>query len=183
MAKKDKTMKKTLILTLFALMGMGAMAQEKIHWMSFEEAVERCATEPKMVFIDVYTDWCGWCKRMDQNTFSNPVIAKYMNEHFYAVKLDAETSDTITFQGKKYYGFVRPDGRNGSHGLARALLNGKLSYPSYVIMNEEMRILQVIGGYQAPNKFEPMIHFFGDEAYKAMSGEEFLKDFRSELKD
>ena len=78
-------MKKTLIIALFALMSMSAMAQEKIQWMSFEDAVERCAKEPKMVFIDVYTDWCGWCKRMDQSTFANPVIAKYMNEHFYAV--------------------------------------------------------------------------------------------------
>ena len=174
-------MKKALIITLFALLGMSAMAQEKINWMSIEEAAERCAKEPKMVFIDVYTDWCGWCKRMDRSTFANPVIAKYMNEHFYAVKFDAETLDTITFQGQQYVGFVREDGKKGSHRLARTLLNGRMSYPSYVIMNEEMRTLQVIGGYQTEQQFEPMIHFFGDGAYKIMSGEDFLKDFKSEL--
>jgi thioredoxin-related protein len=65
--------------------------------------------------------------------------------------------------------------------LARTLLNGRMSYPSYVIMNEEMRTLQVIGGYQTEQQFEPMIHFFGDGAYKVMSGEDFLKDFKSEL--
>ena len=174
-------MKKLVILTLFAMMAIGAKAQEAIQWMSIEEAEARCAEEPKMVFIDVYTDWCGWCKRMDKDNFSNPVIAKYMNEHFYAVKLNAETSDTITFQGQQYVGYVRPDGRNGSHRLAHALLRGKMSYPSYVIMNEEMQTLQVIGGYQRVEAFEPMIHFFGDEAYKVMSGEDFLKDFKSEL--
>ena len=176
-------MKKTLIIALFALMGMSAMAQEKIQWMSFEDAVERCAKEPKMVFIDVYTDWCGWCKRMDQSTFSNPVIAKYMNEHFYAVKFDAERQDTLFFQGKQFVGVMRPDGRKGSHQLAHALLKGKMSYPSYVIMNEEMKIIQVIGGYQDAKNFEPMIHYFGDEAYKTMSGEAFLKNFMSELED
>ena len=176
-------MKKAIIITLFALLGMSGIAQEKINWMSIEEAAERCAKEPKMVFIDVYTDWCGWCKRMDKDTFSNPVIAKYMNEHFYAVKLNAETTDTITFQGKQYFGYVRPDGKNGSHRLARTLLNGKLSYPSYVIMNEEMHTLQVIGGYQKAEVFEPMIHFFGDGAYKVMSGDDFLKDFKSELEE
>ena len=176
-------MKKTLIITLFALIGISALAQEKerINWISFEEAVERCADQPKMVFIDVYTDWCGWCKRMDASTFANPVIAKYMNEHFYCVKFDAERQDTLTFFGRQYVGNMRPDGRRGAHQLARALLRGKLSYPSYVIMNEEMRAIQVIGGYQEATQFEPMIHFFGDEAYKAMSGEEFLKDFKSEL--
>ena len=162
-------------------MGMSAMAQEKINWMSIEAAEARCAKEPKMVFIDVYTDWCGWCKRMDASTFANPVIAQYMNEHFYCVKFDAERQDTLTFQGKQFVGNMRPDGRKGSHQLAQALLKGKMSYPSYVIMNEEMKAIQVIGGYQEAKQFEPMIHYFGDEAYKAMSGEDFLKDFKSEL--
>ena len=176
-------MKKLLFIALFALIGMSAIAQESIQWMSIEEAEARCIKEPKMIFIDVYTDWCGWCKRMDRDTFSNPVIAKYMNEHFYAVKLNAETSDTITFQGKQYVGYVREDGRNGSHRLARTLLNGRMSYPSYVIMNEEMQTLQVIGGYQKVQVFEPMIHFFGDGAYKVMNSNDFLKDFKSELEE
>jgi len=176
-------MRKILIIALFAMISVCSMAQEKIQWMSFEDAVERCAKEPKMVFIDVYTDWCGWCKRMDQSTFANPVIAKYMNEHFYAVKLNAETSDTITFRGQQYVGYVREDGRNGSHRLARALLNGKLSYPSYILMNEELQVLQVIGGYQKAQQFEPMIHFFGDKAYMVMNSNDFLKDFKSELEE
>ena len=176
-------MKKILIITLFAMMGMSATAQETIQWMGIEEAEARCAKAPRMIFIDVYTDWCGWCKRMDKDTFSNPVIAKYMNEHFYAVKFDAERQDTLTFQGRQFVGATRPDGRKGAHQLAHALLKGKMSYPSYVIMNDEMKIIQVIGGYQDAKNFEPMIHYFGDEAYKTMSGEDFLKDFKSELED
>ena len=176
-------MRRTLIITLFALMGMSAMAQDKINWMSIEEAEARCIEEPKMVFIDVYTDWCGWCKRMDHNTFDHPVIANYMNEHFYNVKFNAEISDTITFKGQQYVGYVRPDGRIGSHRLAHALLRGKMSYPSYVIMNEEMQVLQVIGGYHEPKVFEPMIHFFGDGAYKIMNSNDFQKDFKSELEE
>ena len=174
-------MKKLLIITLLSLIGATAFAQEKIQWMSFEEAVERCAEQPKMVFIDVFTDWCGWCKRMDQSTFANPVIAKYMNEHFYAVKFDAERQDTVSFQGRQYLNVMRPDGRKGSHQLAYALLKGKMSYPSYVIMDEQMQTIQVIGGYMEAKQFEPMIHFFGDKAYKSMSGEDFLKEFKSEL--
>ena len=176
-------MKKLLILMLLAFIGTATYAQEKIQWMSFEEAMERCASEPKMVFIDVYTDWCGWCKRMDQNTFAHPLIAKYMNEHFYAVKFDAERQDTVVYQGHQFVGYMRPDGRRGSHQLAKALLKGKMSYPSYVIMNENQQPLQVVGGYMDPQQFEPLMHYFGDGVYKVMSGEDFLKDFKSELEE
>ena len=54
------------------------------------------------MFIDVYTDWCGWCKRMDASTFKDPTVAAYLNANFYPVKLNAETRDTITFNGKTY---------------------------------------------------------------------------------
>lgn len=177
-------MKKSIILAIFALLTFGTKAQEKaetIKWMDFNEAIEACKQEPKMIFIDVFTDWCGWCKRMDASTFKNPVIAKYMSEKFYAVKFDAERTDTIVFSGYTFTGVTRPDGRKGAHQLAAALLHNKLSYPSYVLMDENFQILQVIGGYQEAKQFEPMIHFFGDKAYKTMSGDDFLKDFKSEL--
>lgn len=174
-------MKKTLIIALFALICMNARAQDSINWVDFSEAIEASKNQPKKIFIDVYTDWCGWCKRMDQTTFRNPVIAKYMNEHFYAVKFDAERTDTIVFKGYTFTGGTRPDGRKGVHQLAQAMLKDKISYPSYVLMDENAQILQVIGGYQEAKQFEPIIHFFGDEAYKRMSGDEFLKDFKSEL--
>uniref|UniRef100_A0A3Q2YUK7 Spermatogenesis-associated protein 20-like TRX domain-containing protein n=1 Tax=Hippocampus comes TaxID=109280 RepID=A0A3Q2YUK7_HIPCM len=49
----------------------------------------------KKVFIDIYTDWCGWCKKMDKDTFQNPEVAAYMNENFLMVKMDAEGKDPI----------------------------------------------------------------------------------------
>ena len=177
-------MKKLLTVAIFALLTLCAKAQEKpeaIKWMDFDEAINACKQEPKLIFIDVFTDWCGWCKKMDASTFKNPVIAKYMNEKFYAVKFNAERTDTIVFNGYTFTGVTRSDGRKGAHQLAAALLRNKLSYPSYVLMDENFQILQVIGGYQEAQQFEPMIHFFGDKAYKSMSGDDFLKDFKSEL--
>ena len=177
-------MKKLLTVVIFALLTLCAKAQEKpeaIKWMDFDEAINACKQEPKLIFIDVFTDWCGWCKKMDASTFKNPVIAKYMNEKFYAVKFNAERTDTIVFNGYTFTGITRSDGRKGTHQLAAALLRNKLSYPSYVLMDENFQILQVIGGYQEAQQFEPMIHFFGDKAYKSMSGDDFMKDFKSEL--
>lgn len=73
-----------------------------INWLSLEEADSLYKTQPKPMFIDVYTDWCGWCKRMDATTFQDPNVAAYLNNNFYPVKLNAETQRAINFNGKLY---------------------------------------------------------------------------------
>lgn len=174
---------KTCFLTIMlVVMGTSVAAQDaKIKWMTFEEAIEANRKQPKKIFIDVFTDWCGWCKRMDQTTFDNPVVAHYMNEHFYAVKFDAERADTIHFVGHEFVGTTQPNGRKGTHQLAYALLNGKMSYPSYVIMNEQNKIIQVVSGYQDVRGFEPMLHFFAENAFMTTEWTKFMDSFQSEL--
>lgn len=75
----------------------------EIHWItSIDELQAKMAQNPKKVYFDIYTGWCGWCKKMDATTFQNPALIKYMNANYYAVKLDAERQDVIHFQGKEY---------------------------------------------------------------------------------
>src|SRR4051812_22903851 len=75
---------------------------DAIHWMSITDAYHKSVSDTvkKKVFIDVYTQWCGWCKRMDASTFEDPSVVAYMNTHFYPVKLDAEVKDTIVLGDK-----------------------------------------------------------------------------------
>ena len=54
--------------------------QGQIKWTSFEDAIKKYQQQPKEIFIDVYTDWCGWCKKMDKTTYKNDVIVKYIND-------------------------------------------------------------------------------------------------------
>ncbi len=175
-------MNKFLITTILLLTLGKLSAQEtdiKIKWYTFEEAIELQAKEPKKVFIDVYTDWCGWCKKMDANTFSHPIIAKYMNENFYAVKFNAEGTEPVMFQGVK---FINPkDGRNKSHQLAQALLNGKMSYPSYVFMNEKSELITIVPGYMEAKDFEPILHFFAEDKFLSQDWKTFSEKFRSEI--
>ena len=59
-----------------------AKAVTPVKWYSLEEAVALQKKKPKKIFIDMYTDWCGWCKRMDATTFTDPAVSAYLNENF-----------------------------------------------------------------------------------------------------
>ena len=147
------------------LVGLQANAQD-IKWLSWDEAVKLSQTDakPKKMFVDVYTDWCGWCKKMDKDTFQHPDVSKYMQDNFYMVKLDAEGKDPIEYNGKTFK-FV-PSGRNGYHELAAALLQGQLSYPTVVFLDEEMNMLSPVPGYQKVEPFMQIAKYFGDNIYK-----------------
>ena len=125
---------------LFLLSSSTVLGQE-VQWLSWEEAAQLATTEenPKKIFIDVYTDWCGWCKKMDKDTFQNAEVAAYMTENFYMVKLDGEGKDPINFKGKTFK-YVA-SGKRGYHEFALALLQGRLSYPTVVFLDENLKAL------------------------------------------
>ena len=87
-----------LILVLIALYTLSYSQSEKhkVKWYTLEEAQKLNAKNPKKIIIDVYTDWCGWCKKMDQATFGNPAIAKYLNDNYYPVKCTNFTRKLIS---------------------------------------------------------------------------------------
>ena len=146
---------------------------QEVAWISWDEAVEKASTDaqPKKIFVDVYTDWCGWCKKMDKDTFRNPEVAAYMSENFYMVKLDAEQKDPIEFRGNTY-SFVA-SGRRGYHQLAAALLQGQMSYPTVVFLDESLNMLSPVPGYQKPENFLRIARYFGEEIDKDTSWESY----------
>lgn len=167
---KKKVLFPALLIAVFTLSSLKA---QELKWMSWDEAVALASIEknPKKVFIDVYTDWCGWCKRMDADTFQNPEVAAYMSENFYMVKLDGEQKEPIEYKGKTYT-FV-PSGRNGYHQLAAALLQGRLSYPTVVFLDENLQMLSPVPGYQKPDAFLKIARYFGENIYKEKDWESY----------
>ncbi len=166
-------MKQYYFLALFILtFVLGGTTHElkaqQVNWLSWQEATELARAEgnAKKIFIDVYTDWCGWCKRMDKDTFQNPQVAAYMNENFYMVKMDGEGKEPIEFKGKTYT-YV-PSGRRGYHQFAAALLQGRLSYPTVVFLDEQFNMLSPVPGYQKPGPFLNIARYFGEDIYKEL---------------
>jgi len=126
-----------------------------IHWYTLEEALAANEAKPKKIFIDMYTDWCGWCKVMDQKTFTNADVITKLNADYYPVKFNAEQEAPVNFNGRSYK-FI-PSGRKGIHELAYTLLDRKPSYPSFVVLDENLDRLNIIKGYLTPDRFLPQI--------------------------
>lgn len=163
---------RSILLVLVMVFGLSANAQE-VEWLSWNEAAELAASDkkPKKIFVDIYTDWCGWCKKMDKDTFQNAEVAAYMADNFYMVKLDGEGKEDIEFKGKTFK-FV-PSGRKGYHEFAAALMQGKMSYPTTVFLDEEMNMLSPVPGYQKPKPFLNIAKYFGDNIYKSKDWKEY----------
>ena len=150
---------------------------ELVNWLTFEEALEKSKIEKRKIFIDVYTDWCGWCKVMDKKTFSEATVANYLNEKYYAVKLNAEQTEDILFRDHTFK-FV-PNGRRGYHELAVWLLQGKLSYPTVVFLDEDFNPIQPLPGYREPKDIHPILTFFGEDQHKQMAWKDYQSVYES----
>ena len=169
-----------IFLALSPLLINASLAQEtEVKWYSFEEAIELNKTQHRKIFIDVYTDWCGWCKKMEATTFEHPDISKILNTEYYAVKFDAQTYDTISFAGRQ---FINEGGRSRSpHQLAIALLQGRMSYPSVVYINEQNKLITPWPGYKTPEELELILKFIAEDAFLSQTLEEYQKNFKSTI--
>lgn len=172
-------MKKKGLLFIITLFFLSTNAQKNLKWLSFEEAIALNKKNPKPILIDVYTDWCGYCKKMDLYTYSNKTISGYINKNFYAVKLNGEEKKDITFNDHTFK--FHKQGRRGYHELAAALMNGKLSYPTTIFLSENEELLDKIPGYLDTEIMEKVLVYFSKNLYKTTDWEEFNKSFKSNL--
>ncbi len=134
---------------------------DAVLWKQMPEAERLARSKGKLVLVDVSTKWAGWSNLMEKNTYSKKSIIRYLNENFLAVKLDAESTDSIAFNRLIY---TRNSG-SAYHTLAYSLLEGNMQFPSTVILDEEVNELLVIPGYMDAHKMEVVLHYFFEKAY------------------
>ncbi len=144
---------------------------KKINWLKLSEAEAKLKQQPKPVLIDMYTDWCGWCKVMDKKTYGKDRIAQYIEEKFYPVKLDAETKETISWKDQQY----KYNSAYKANEIAVYFSNGQLAFPTTVIIPDEKTGPQAIPGYIEADEFEKLLKYFGEGYYKNISFEDYLK--------
>lgn len=207
MRKRINKIAKAVLFIAGLLFSFTGLSQEKeaINWISFDKAVELAQKNHKHIIVDIFTQWCGPCKMMSKNTFTNPGIAKYINEHFYAVKFDAENFDTLRFTlnipdtirdkktgrvikvgtKKQPLVFYNPSPKGtprAVHQFAASILDNNLSYPSFVFLNDKIQRIDIVKGYHTAQQFEPIIKYIGSSGYAKHKYDEWLKTFKPEIK-
>jgi thioredoxin-related protein len=151
-------------------------AEYEIKWLTWENALEKYKKQKRKIFIYVYTDWCGWCKRMDKSTFKNPQIAEYVNDNYYSIKFNAESKEDIVFKGKTYR-FAK-NGMRGYHELAAEITRGRLSYPTAVFLDEDLGVIQPVPGFKNVTEFEQIITYFGCNEHKKTPWEVYKQNYK-----
>ncbi|HUM52065.1 MAG: DUF255 domain-containing protein [Chitinophagales bacterium] len=155
-------------------------AEKKIKWLTWEQMVKLNEKNPKKIFIDFYTSWCGWCKVMDKNTFEDTIVAEIMMKDFYCVKFDAERKDTITFLNKQWPWIA--GGRGGYHTLAAYFMQNQLSYPTFCVLTSKFELISPLKGYIAVPQFEPTISFLAQDFWmpsKNKNIETYKQEYKS----
>ena len=176
--ENEKSMKRFVLCLLILLVAAPTMVSQEIKWMTMNDALQAQKKKPKKIFLDAYTTWCGPCKMLDKNTFSNDDVIEFINKNYYPVKFNAEGTEEVNYRGMTFknpgYDPARK-GRNSQHDFARAMkITG---YPSLVFFDEKGDLIGPIPGYRTPLQLELFLKMFAGEDYKEITSPEAFKEY------
>ena len=170
--------------TLISFQNSNEAFEKEINWVTIEEAIELQKKAPKKIIMDVYTSWCGPCKLLDKNTFHNEDVVDYINEHYYAVKFNAEGNDSVTYKDQTFsnprYDPAKAKRRNSPHEFTRYLRVS--AYPTMVFFDEEANYITPIKGYLKPQQIELYLKLFKTDKYKEMDTQEKFNEYYKSFK-
>ncbi|GAB1448526.1 hypothetical protein MASR2M44_15400 [Bacteroidota bacterium] len=140
---------KVILVAVLALVATSMKPSEEIKWMDFNAGYSLAKKKGKIMLVDVYTEWCGWCKRMDRDAYAKPEIAEIVGKDFIAIKFNPEIEGvTYTFEGKNYTGAQ----------LAGVISNNQLSgYPTTIFINPKVKKTEIVVGYKNAEQLRPIL--------------------------
>ena len=133
-------------------------------WKSFNVGLKQAKADHKKILVDVYADWCGWCKKMDEEVYTDPKVKEYLAKNFVIVKMNAEGEGTITYQGKVY----------SPPQLASAF--GITGYPATLFLKEDSDPITVLPGYMEAPMFLNVLSFVAENQYEKKQFDQYLKE-------
>ncbi len=176
--------KKIIAIVALAFVGINLLSAQEVKWMTFDEAIAAQKKNPKKIFVDVYTPWCGPCKMLDKNTFGNKDVANYLNENYYAVKFNGEGNEIVNYKGQKFenkgYDPAKADRRNSPHPFANYLQ--VQAYPTMLFFDEKGEFLQPLAGYLTPSQIEMFLKLFAKDDFKNIKSREDFQKYQAGFK-
>ena len=141
------------------------------RWRDIGAGLDEAKSSGKTIMVDVYTDWCGWCKRMDRDTYAKPEVKAYLEKSFVPVRLNAESNATVTYQG--------------TSRTYRELASGFRinSYPTTMFLGSDGKHLASAPGYMGAADFLTVLRYFGDGHFKSQSWKEYQENLEAAAAD
>ena len=156
-------MKRSFLLFLM-LTAVSFTSAKEPQWRSFDEGLKQAKLTGKKVLVDVYTDWCSWCKKMDANTYANKKVSEYLNKNFVIIKLNAEGDGTITYSGEK----ISP--AQFAQGM------GVTGYPATLFLKSDGQPITLLPGYSEADMFIHVLTFIGENHYEKKKFQDYLAE-------
>lgn len=120
-------------------------SKEELKWYDWNTGYAKAVKEGKIALVDAYTDWCGWCKKMDRDTYANPEVIKKINEHFVPIKFNPEIANTNYKVGDQTY---------NNQELFYMMTRGESTgFPTTYYINPKKMSISMDAGYKAPAAF------------------------------
>jgi len=145
---------------LYTLLTVSLVANE-LTWQKFEDALNSAKQDDKTILVSFYTDWCGWCRKMDNETYTNDEVKNLLNKDFVTVKINPEKSGSIDL----------PNGSISYQQLASEL--GVRSFPSTAFLTSELLLIDVVPGYYEPSNMKTLLNFMSDGLFKNLSFQDY----------
>lgn len=134
-----------LFSVIILFLGLALQAQEKnnaIQWIHIEHLSDSLSVKPKKVLFFLHTDWCSYCRKMLKETFRSKEIVERINRDYYAVHIDAETTDTIRYNGEIYINSSQKKRTGSNHEFVTALMGQrKPIFPTTIILDTNMNVV------------------------------------------
>lgn len=138
-------MKNLFIIILITISTLQLLSEEKkVEWLTFEQLEDSLAVNPKKVYIDFYTEWCSYCRKMDKEVYTKQEVIDNINNEYYAVKFDAQSQEVVSFGGMEFINDQTKISRTPIHQIAQILASREDGFvpPAIVILNEDFKITE-----------------------------------------
>jgi thioredoxin-related protein len=134
--------------------GDAAKIEGKLDWLAFDVAAARAQEQKKHLIVDIYTTWCGWCRVMEQQTYSDPEVQAYLRQNFVLAKVNGESSARMRWRGKDLT----------ERQFARAV--GVTGYPATYFLKPDAELLGGVGGFLRVPDFMLYARYVGSRWYE-----------------
>ena len=137
--------------------------KEEIQWLSFDKGLELAKKQKKMLVVDIYTDWCHWCKVMEKDTYGNKRVIDFAKSNAVMAKLNAESTEKFKFKDAFYT------------GRELSMMLGVEGFPTTAFMTSDGELITKISGFIPPDKFNMIMKYLAGNWYEKMEFNEFVK--------